>query len=83
MLLEAFPVWNSVLLSFQCEINGEYQNSSECRGYSDRAKMMSKLISLVPWPLVAWVRSGPRRTNGGLGINKHRSKSCYFLLQAS
>ena len=30
--------------------------------------------SLVPWPLVAWVRSGPRRANRELGMNKHRSK---------
>ena len=34
MVLEAFLIWNSVILtSFQCE----------CWGYFDRAKMMSKL----------------------------------------
>ena len=43
MLLEAFLIWNSVMSSFQCEIMG-YQNSSECRGYSDRAKMVSKFM---------------------------------------
>ena len=43
MLLEAFLIWNSVMSSFQCEIMG-YQNSSECRGYSDRSKMVSKFM---------------------------------------
>ena len=43
MLFEAFLIWNSVISSFQCEIKG-VSNSPECRGWSERANIMSKLM---------------------------------------
>ena len=41
---------------------------------SDRSAILkTSTTSLVPWPLVAWVRSGPRRANRGLRMNKYLS----------
>ena len=39
--IESIPDKNLMISSFQSKINGGYQNSSECWGCSDRAKMMS------------------------------------------
>ena len=47
MLLEALLIGNSVISSTQCEIKRGIR--IECRGYSDRAKIMSKLMILGGW----------------------------------
>ena len=43
ILLEAFQIWNSVILSFQCEINGGIRIAL------NRTKMMSKLMISDDW----------------------------------
>ena len=47
MLLEALLTGNPVISSTQCEIKRGIR--IECRGYSDRAKMMSKSMILGDW----------------------------------
>ena len=43
MLLETSLIWDSVILSFQCEINAGYQKSLECWGDFDREKNNVKM----------------------------------------